>query len=197
MKKILLILFALALTLTLSITAFGAEGEATWETEVISTEENIFTALYVWASDNAGEIFSLLTLVSSALLAFTYKKGLLPKLGGALGKISGAVGNISKSTEAALNSLGESYGSIKDTLSIVSGMCEGLSDEVSELSARLDESGDSKGELEKMKIILSSQVDMLYEIFISSALPQFAKEAVAERVNVMRRMLTGEESTNE
>lgn len=197
MKKILLILFALALTLTLSITAFGAEGEATSETEVIANEENIFTALYVWASDNAGEIFSLLTLVSSALLTFTYKKGLLPKLGGALGKISGAVGNISKNTETALNSLGESYGSIKDTLSIVSGMCEGLSDEVSELSARLDESADSKGELEKMKIILSSQVDMLYEIFISSALPQFAKEAVAERVNVMRRMLTGEESTNE
>lgn len=214
MKKFLLVLFIITLTLTLSITSFCSGAASINETsaENISpegnegvlpepdgelAEENVFTTLYNWVVLNAGEIFSLLTLITSGLLAFTYKKGLLPKLGGALGKISSAVGSISKSTDDALSSLGENYDRIKDNLSTVSSLCEGLSDEISTLSARLDESADTKGELEKMKIILSSQVDMLYEIFLSSALPQFAKEAVAERVSVMRRALEGEASDNE
>ncbi len=214
MKKILLVLFIITLSLSLSVISFGAEGEVekvSGTEGVISegdtlnqievdegvTEENIFTTLYNWVVLNVGEIFSLLTLITSALLAFTYKKGLLPKLGGALGKISSLVGSISKNTDEALSSLGEGYNKITDTLSGVSSLCEGLCDEISTLSARLDESADTKGELEKMKIILASQVDMLYDIFLSSALPQFAKEAVAERVSAMRRALEGGATDNE
>ena len=145
MKKFLLILFILAITLTLTTLAFAAEVDE--GVEATATDEgyqNIFTTLYNWALANAGEIFSLLTLITSALLALTYKKGLLPKLGAALGKISGAVGNISKSTEQTLASLGDDYGKIKDSLSVVSGICEGLADEIASLSARLNESADSK-----------------------------------------------------
>ncbi len=208
MKKILAILFVIIITLSLSLISFGAQTDApdtegnashgtpeidpsATDTEKSDESENIFTTLYMWVCDNSGEIFSFLTLVSSVILAFTYKRGLLPRLSGALGKLGGAVGTISKSCEGALGTLDESFAALKEGLSSVSGLCEGLSDEVSELSARLEEAGTSKDEVEKMKLILSSQVDMLYEIFLSSALPQFAKEAVAERVTAMRRMLSG------
>lgn len=206
MKKLLLILFIATILLTLSVSAFGAqttsadiveELDNSEKPEENAEDENVFTTLYSWAVDNAGEIFSLLTLITSTFLAITYKKGLLPRLGGALGKISASVGNIGKSTDDALSSLGEEYERITERISAVSSFCEDIGSQLTTLSLKLDESCETKSELEKMKMILSSQVDMLYDIFLSSALPQFAKEAVAERVNIMRRALVSEATQND
>ena len=188
MKKLLFVIFTVLITLSLSVFAYAAEDGGAVGT---AADENVFSIVYSWLSVNAGQIFSALTLISSFVLAFTYKRGLLPKLSGALSKIGGAVGSIGKSTETALSTLGDDYTKITEGISLVSGLCEGLADELSAITARLDEGEREKGEIEKMKIILSSQVDLLYEIFLSSALPQYAKEAVAQKVNEMRRTLNG------
>jgi hypothetical protein len=40
-----------------------------------------------------------------------------------------------------------------------------------------------------MKTIMSAQVDMLYNIFMSSSLPQYSKDAVGERISEMKAAL--------
>ena len=42
---------------------------------------------------------------------------------------------------------------------------------------------------EDTRVILSAQVDMLYDIFMTSALPQYQKDAVGERIAAMRGAL--------
>ena len=37
---------------------------------------------------------------------------------------------------------------------------------------------------------MNAQIDMLYEIFMSSALPQYAKDRVGEKVAEMKAQLT-------
>jgi hypothetical protein len=42
------------------------------------------------------------------------------------------------------------------------------------------------------------EIDMLYEIFISSSLPQYSKDAISERVAKMKKiLLAGENSEKE
>ena len=49
-----------------------------------------------------------------------------------------------------------------------------------------------------MKIILESQIDMLYDIFMSSSIPLFQKEAVGEKISAMKkRLLDTEEKSDE
>ena len=45
-----------------------------------------------------------------------------------------------------------------------------------------------------LAILMSAQIDMLYDIFMSSALPQYQKDAVGERVAVMKEALRGNAS---
>lgn len=188
MKKILILLLALFLTLSFGTVCFGAEAEAAEE----SADKGVLTLAYGWVVEHAAELLSALTLVGSLILSFSYKKGLLPTLSGALNKISGSVssaGEYVSTAHAALDSLAEKFGATEE-------LCRHLADEIAELSARLEESEEEKGERERMKIILSSQVDMLYEIFITSGLPQYAKEAVGERVREMKAAL-GEVTGND
>ena len=39
-----------------------------------------------------------------------------------------------------------------------------------------------------MKIILSAQIDMLYDIFMTSSLPQYQKDAVSKRIGEMKEV---------
>ena len=49
--------------------------------------------------------------------------------------------------------------------------------------------GIDKSERERMRIIMQGQIDMLYDIFMTSALPQYKKDEVGTRINEMKEKL--------
>ncbi len=212
MKKILTVIFALALLFTLGVSAFAAEaedivdgdalteqenaavedtaeGEAAVEQESAAEGENPFDAILATVKKYAAEILSALTLIGSVVLAVAYKKGLLPALGSAVGSIGASVKSVAEaaersasSSESAISGVSEALGGLGDALDSVKSRLDSLEDELKQAEAKeLDASA--------VKTIMRAQVDMLYDVFMTSALPQYAKDAVGERIALMKAEL--------
>lgn len=170
-----------------------AESAKTESAEEVSEYENVFETLFEKASDSLPEILSLLTLAASLILAFAYRRGLMPLLKGSLGAIADAMAHIKKKGdegEGVLSSLDEA----------ISSGFEKMGEVVNELSVRLDamrsalDSAEERaGDREMLVKIINGQIDMLYDVFMSSSLPHFQKEAVGERIAEMREALRGDE----
>ena len=202
MNKILF--FILTLTLTLSffcVSAFaeseggvGADGvtDSQDSAEQVSEEdgENIFSELYGVALRHADKIFSALAFLGSILIAFAYKKGLLPVIKGALSAMGAATAKLKEEAKSATDKAAEAVSAAGTKLEIAEGMLRMLTGKLDDLKAELDKAREEQERCGEFKIILSSQIDMLYEIFMSSSLPQYQKEAVGNKIAEMKRHLT-------
>lgn len=171
--------------------ADGVESDADGEAnEAGDTEpQNPFAMMFDTVKDYATEIFCSLSLVCSLVLAYCYKRGLIPLLTGGLNSLSGVIKSVKESTER-----GE--GETRELAKIVTArLCEAesaldiITASIGDLSARLDALSEDKQEKEQMKVILGAQVDMLYSIFMTSALPQYQKDEVGARIAAMREAL--------
>ena len=161
-------------------------------------EENFFSKVYEEISAYSTDILSALTLRGSLTLAVAYKKGLLPLLERSLVTIGNAITKIKDTaSESAEQSTALSIG-IENKLTRAMTTLEMLSDKVASLNTALEDSirgeKESKREKEELRIIVEAQIDMLYDIFMSSALPQYQKDAVGERIAKMREAMTPNEA---
>lgn len=166
------------------------------EVEPHPTDGSALTSVYTTLVSHSTELFSALTLIGSVILAFAYKKGLLPLLSGALGKMSGGISGIRESVKTISEErIAESeetkkvISSIEATLESVARVSETLSEGIGALDSRLlalESKKDGEGHTRE---ILAAQIDMLYEIFMSSSLPQYSKDAVAKRIGKMKESL--------
>ena len=141
----------------------------------------------------AGEILCALTFAGSLILAFAYKKGLLPLVKGSLLGIGNAISKMKEdATENAEkgSKIGEDIANRLDGTTLT---LDTLAEKVSELDIMLKEKLESEDEAqrekEEIKLILTSQIDMLYDIFMASALPQYQKDAVGEKVARMKGVI--------
>ena len=155
---------------------------------------NIFNQIYDTAVLHAAEIFSLLSLIGTMVISYFYKKGLLPSVKSALTTLGGVVGNIKESSdkqcaEQLLNAQKTDERLCEFEKALIS-----YEKILSDMESRLIAEREVYLQLEKTNTILSSQIDMLYDIFMSSSLPQYQKEATGERINKMRRELSGYET---
>lgn len=155
--------------------------------------ENVFTAVFNEITEYATEIFCAMTFIGSLILAYAYKKGLLPLVEKALISISGSVSKIKEKTESgalAAEELGEQLsGKLEDTEGLITSLAERvakMNDEMSAIKVCELERADSAREL---AVIVGTQIDMLYDIFMTSTLPQYQKDAVGERVARMKEAL--------
>ena len=189
MKKTAILFFSLILIFALAIPASAIDPEA--------ADENFFALAYEEISSHSSEILSALTCIFSLILTFTYKKGLLPTLGASLGGIGSSVDEIRMHTENGIRTALSSAERIEGQLIGISELCEALSKSVYEIDERMRELEGDKRQSEEMKIILRSQIDMLYDVFMESALPQYSKDAVGERIGKMKSLLKEEVATNE
>ena len=187
MKKILIFAFVIAICSALCLTAF-AEGASEG-----GEYKSIFDIAGEFVMENSAEILSLLTFIGSLVLAFTYKKGLLPKLSGALKGIGGSVGTLRENTEKAIVTISEKIDEVNTESKNTERLCEALGERVAQLASTLEEVKGEKEERDAMRAILTAQVDMLYDVFMTSALPKYSKDAVAERITAMRSAITGAE----
>ena len=132
MKNKIKYLIAIALVVIFSsslVVSASAEGEVT--DVAVESEGNFFTVAYEELSAYASEILCGLTLAASLILAFAYKKGLLPLVQSALISIGNAVtkiGHSAKKSEEQTALLEENIGnSIKNAKDMIGALTEKIS----------------------------------------------------------------------
>ena len=175
----------------------SAESEATANADIAgalaeSNEVNFFEKLYDAVTDYISEILCVLAFGGSFLIAVLYKKGLLPLLKGALGAINSAVGKIKDATENSAIADTEKTAKITEALDRAQSLIEAQTRSLEDVEKRLDALSQDKSEREKMKLILECEVELLYDIFMSSALPEYQKDAVAKRLKAISSIVKEE-----
>lgn len=198
MKKILLTLLIIAiLTFSLSVSAFAQDsGEAqSDEVQQSGAEANPFEALYAFFLENSTEIFSTLAFLGSLTVAVCYKRGMLPALADAVGGIGTAVGGLRSDNASALSDITAKSADMLEKMGVTQSSLADAAELIRELSERLATAEETKNELDSIRCAISVQIDVLYDIFMASSLPQYRKDLIGERVSEMKSFL--EEAKNE
>ena len=206
MKKIrVLILITAALFTVFTVSAFASESsdeaalenkgslneaiaEEKGEAEDIA-EKNIFESLYGEIKLHSEEILSALAFIGSLFIALTYKRGLLPMLRGSLNTMSERLGEIKDGAESSAAQSGEAIKAASEKLDKASELIALLSERLGTLEKELNEGKETRKEKETMRLIMATQVDMLYDIFATSSLPVYQKEIVGEKISEMKKAL--------
>ncbi len=200
MKKLLVVLITVMLFISCGVVASATEADTNtdatektdnvYENEVpVEDSSNPFAQCYEYISEHADDLFSALAFAGSLVLAFIYKKGLMPQLSSALGNIRASVKSISDTAEKTLAGSECAIADVKSSMELVGTGLDTLCSAVADLDKRLSASEEQMNETKAMKTIMSAQVDMLYSIFMSSSLPQYSKDAVGERISEMKAAL--------
>ena len=214
-----LVLFAIAtVMLTFSASATNTETEnedfGTYEDEALSyeaseseantevspseiNESQIFDQIYGSLLENADKIFAALAFAGTMLISFAYKKGLIPILKNAMSALAGSVEKIRDNGTELARRTDDRFSSLCKSMDEMRSRNETAEKSVDSINQRLEALDSVAEQYEKMKVILSSQVDMLYAIFMSSALPQYQKDEVGARIKEMREELEKYEETKE
>ena len=116
--------------------------------------------------------------------------------------IKSGIAGIGKSAGELAEKSGEAIEKTEQTLSFLSerfAFCESSVESalasIEELGAKLESIEKNTDGSEKTKAVLLSQIDLLYDIFMQSSLPQYSKDAVGEKVTKMKKALAaGEEN---
>ncbi len=188
MKKIICVVvlcLCLASCLVLSVGA----SEVTSEEETATWGENLLSLV----EEHMAELFSALTLVGSMVLAYSYKKGLVPTLWGGLSSIAKTAETTSERTrelaEAAEVSIAAMTDAAGPIFEKIEEMCKGaerLAQEARTLEERIAEAEHDRA---LVKTIMSGVADMLYGVFSSANLPQYAKEQIGQKYTAICAVL--------
>ena len=185
------VMLILVSALVLSVSASAQEAESTELAD--GTEENVFDKMYADVSEYATEILCAMTFAGSLILAFAYKKGLLPIVKGSLLSIGNAVSKVKDSVGESAEKgvkLGESIEKgLENTKTVLDGLVKKISELDTALEERLSDESERAHEAEVLRLVLLSQIEMLRDIFMSAALPQYQKDAVGERIAKMKGAL--------
>jgi len=197
-KIIITLALAAALITVFAIGVSAEEAQIAADALTESTglsEENVFAEIYSVIKANSDKIFSALAFIGTLIVGAMYKSGLLPLLSDALAKFKGMLDSIKAENEryeslsdAKMSEIGVSIKNIEKSIEDTNGEIERIESELSVYEAALSERN-------SMKIILSSQIDMLYSIFMASSLPQFEKEEIGNKISKMREELNSYEKS--
>lgn len=175
--------------LLLSISSIGVFAADESDVGALSAEESFFGLVFEEIKANSENILSALAFAASLLVAFTYKKGLLPNLKSGIERLSDAVSKLrdaskeqSENSSLALGTAGEHLENAKNAL-------EAILERLSRLENELSYAKETRSEREEFKLILLSQTDMLYDIFMNSSLPQYQKDIVGEKIAAMKESI--------
>ncbi|MBR3805353.1 MAG: hypothetical protein IKJ13_00750 [Clostridia bacterium] len=151
--------------------------------------ENPFALIYDTTLMYASEILSLMSFIGTLIISYFYRRGLLPSVKGVLGNMSTSVMKLKETSDKEIESRKEENTKIEKRLDVFDSALKNQSELISSLESRLIAEKDIYKQRERSNLILSSQIEMLYEIFMSSSLPQYQKEAMGEKINKMRKEL--------
>lgn len=154
---------------------------------------NSFEAVFETVKKYATEIFCALSFIGSLILAYAYRSGLLPIIKSGIGAISDVVSRIKETTERGESKTDEIASAVCGRLSNAEACLDNIENAIDVLGERLDLLSKDADERKKLRVILSAQIDMLYSIFMTSALPQYQKDEVGMKISEMREALLGNE----
>ncbi len=149
----------------------------------------------IW-SEYSGEIFSALTLFVSLLLAYFYKRGLVPTIWNGLEKINRAgteanevATSIAKTCDEKIEGFFEMAQPLLGGIATVTEQADALASYVKKLEARLEQTEDERT---RIKVLMRSTADMLYGVFSAANLPQYAKEQLGQQYTHLLTALEGD-----
>lgn len=150
---------------------------------------SFFDELYAAVIEHSAEIASAIAAISSIILAFCMRRGLTPMLKDALTGIAGAVGKLREGVDASEKNSEKITSALTERLAAAESTVEKLTATVNAITERSAAEKEEQLMREDILTVMSAEVEMLYDIFMSSALPQYKKDAVGERVSAMRKQL--------
>ena len=155
-----------------------------------NNENNFFTSLYKAFEVNISEILSSLAFIGSLIVMLSYKKGFIPIFEGGIRTLLSNVKNIDEKADKLTQNAEERIKYAESTVAM-------LSDTVSKLEEKVKRDTDTRVESEKIKNVLLCEIEMLYDVFMAAALPQYLKDRVGERVAIMKSLVEAEEKNEE
>ena len=172
----------------------GAKGE----TDALDAEaETFFGRVYAELASYSGEIFSALTLIGSLTLAVAYKKKLLPLVESSLLSIGNAITKIKEcskeSAECSTALSNRVEAGLLHADEVIDALVKRVDTLCGTIEASIKEEDTERRERRQLRLVMDAQVDMLYELFMSSSLPQYQKDAVGERIAKMKGVLAENE----
>lgn len=199
MKKLLTaLLFISILFSAFAVLSFAAnEVDADMHIEEASeqNEENFFELIYNEFLKNSDKLLAALAFLGSLLVAFAYKKGLLPVIKASLNALASTVSKLKEESEKASEEANSAILSASKKLDYAENMIDALSEKLERIEYQLGKTNDEKLRTENIYAIIKTQIDMLYEVFMSSSLPAYQKDAVGERIAEMKKSLATSSGT--
>ena len=154
---------------------------------------NPFEVFWDTVKAYATEIFCAMTFVGSLVLAYAYKCGLIPIIKGGIGALSTTVAGIRESAERGEKKADELGRTVAERLQNAETTLGGISEILSLMTEKLDRLEADGDEKRKLRIVMNAEVDMLYSVFMTSALPQYQKDEIGQRIAKMREVLADDE----
>lgn len=151
--------------------------------------ENIFEDIYRLLEQNADKIFSILAFIGTIVVGVGYKSGLLPLLRDAISKLKGSIDKVGEVSNTNNRDTGEKITEIGSSIEEISQTLAKNAEEIARIEWQFESYEQVCREREAMRVIMQNQIDMLYAIFISSALPQYQKEEIGTKIAEMREVL--------
>ena len=156
-------------------------------------KKNIFETAYEEILKESDKLLAAMAALSSLFLALAYKKGLLPIIKGALSTLAAQVAKFKEDTQREIGKTNDSAIAINQKLTETENILELLTEKLDLIEGELSESSKQASKSESLAKIMNVQVDLLYDIFMSSSLPQYQKEIVGEKIVEMKRTISGDE----
>lgn len=157
--------------------------------EESDTGKNALEGIYDTVKEYATEIFSSLAFAGTVIVAFIYKKGLVPVITRTSGAISTLVSKLRDENAAGQKNANEKLRLATEQLSSLEGDISDVASALCTVTERLAGCETLEREQKRIADVMKAQVDMLYAIFMSSALPQYQKDEVGERISAMKKEL--------
>ena len=82
---------------------------------------------------------------------------------------------------------------ISEKLALTENILSDAKTKISELEEKLSEAMATNDKTEEFRAVMLAEVEMIYNIFISSSLPQYQKDKVGEAYARMKQALGGKE----
>ena len=188
MKKIIaLSLLSLLFCLILLFPAFATDGgEAQAATPFT-------TLVFDFFSQNADTLLGALTLCGSLLVAFLYKKGLLPLVRSGLSALASLLGKTGEVTErftseasAVLTDIKEQTAPVLSVLNESQATLLALGERLASLEEALAKSEEDR---KSTAAVLATETELFYEMLCSVNLPQAQKDSMTESYYRLKRLL--------
>lgn len=196
-KLVIGFVFTMLLVTSICITSFADEPNADQELKLATSYEstenekevNIFDEIYTVIETNADKIFSILAFVGTLVVGVGYKSGLLPLLRDALSRLKSSIDGVKADGELNKAMTESKMQDISQAIENINSAIEKSNGELQRIEWQFNNYEELMAERQTMRTILQGQIDMLYAIFMSSALPQYQKDEIGEKIKQMREEL--------